>query len=137
MRKLILTLSLVLAASQSLAFEDALTYQATTEVITRMQQEAEMPARLALLNSYKDFLYNRLNTIELPDLDSTPDTDPRLEEYRSLTEFDGYVNLITMRQVTAQTCATTKTRIERSTSREGGVVPEAVEALRVLSALCK
>lgn len=137
MRQLILSFFLILAAAPALAFEDTLTYQATAEVITRMQQEAEMPARLALLNSYKDFLYNRLNTIEIPDLETTPDTDPRLEEYRSLTEFDGYINLISMRQVTAQTCASAKTRIERSTSREGGVVPEAVEALRVLSVLCK
>ncbi len=137
MRKLILSLTVFMAAIQSLAFDDNLTLQATNEVITRMQQEDDMSRRLALLNTYKDFLYNRLNTIEIPDLDSTPDTDPRLDEYRSLTEFDGYVNLINMRQVTNQSCVRTKTHIERSTSRDGGLVPEAVEALRILSALCR
>ncbi|MGE9743373.1 hypothetical protein [Bdellovibrio bacteriovorus] len=136
MRKLVMILAFVLAGNSAMAFQDLQTYRATDELINAMQLEGDTSVRLRQLESYKDFLYSRLNTIELPDIDTTPDTDPRLEEYRSLTEFDNYVALIRMRQVSAKSCNATKVHIENSTSRDGGVVPEAVEALKILSALC-
>ncbi|AHZ83467.1 hypothetical protein predicted by Glimmer/Critica [Bdellovibrio bacteriovorus HD100] len=129
-------LAFVLAGNSAMAFQDLQTYRATDELINAMQLEGDTSVRLRQLESYKDFLYSRLNTIELPDIDTTPETDPRLEEYRSLTEFDNYVALIRMRQVSAKSCNATKVHIENSTSRDGGVVPEAVEALKILSALC-
>lgn len=136
MRKLVMILAFVLAGNSAMAFQDLQTYRATDELINAMQLEGDTTVRLRHLESYKDFLYSRLNTIELPDIETTPDTDPRLEEYRSLTEFDNYVALIRMRQVSAKSCNSTKVHIENSTSRDGGVVPEAVEALKILSALC-
>ncbi|BEV69437.1 hypothetical protein AB1A81_14135 [Bdellovibrio bacteriovorus] len=136
MRKLVMILAFVLAGNSAMAFQDLQTYRATDELINAMQLEGDTSVRLRQLESYKDFLYSRLNTIELPDIDTTPETDPRLEEYRSLTEFDNYVALIRMRQVSAKSCNATKVHIENSTSRDGGVVPEAVEALKILSALC-
>ncbi|WP_374033855.1 hypothetical protein ACES2I_14555 [Bdellovibrio bacteriovorus] len=136
MRKLVMILAFVLAGNSAMAFQDLQTYRATDELINAMQLEGDTSVRLRQLESYKDFLYTRLNTIELPDIETTPDNDPRLEEYRSLTEFDNYVALIRMRQVSAKSCNATKVHIENSTSRDGGVVPEAVEALKILSALC-
>lgn len=136
MRKLIMIVTMILMSSSAWAFQDFETYQATDKLIERMQVETNLQRRLRIMDAYKNFLYQRLNTIEIPDLTETPDNDPRLEEYRSLTEFDNYVNLIRMRQVDAKTCTSTKMHIERSTSRDGGVVPEAVEALKILTALC-
>lgn len=135
MRQLVITLALVLSGFNASAFQDPETVQAAENLVSNMQQDSRED-RLSRLESFKEFLYTRLNTIEIPDLNTTSDFDPRIEEYRSLTEFDNYVNLITMRQVTSKACVSTKMHIENSTSPEGGVVPEAVEALKILSALC-
>lgn len=136
MRKLMMILTFLLSSNSALAFQDHLTFRAMDELTQTLQAERDGNMRLRHLESFKDFLYNRLNTIELPDIETTPDNDPRLEEYRSLTEFDSYVSLIRMRQISAKSCNSTKVHIEGTTSRDGGVVPEAVEALKVLSALC-
>ncbi|WII72941.1 hypothetical protein QJS83_03530 [Bdellovibrio sp. 22V] len=138
MRQLILALTLVLAAGSAHAFEDAMTIQVTGQLTLRLQQEADPQVRLQLLEKYKEFLFERLNTVELPeDLTSLPDNSPIIEEFRSLTEYDNYINLIRIKTLNERNCQLAKMRIENSTSREGGVVPEAVEALKVLNALCK
>ncbi|WP_253696375.1 hypothetical protein [Bdellovibrio bacteriovorus] len=135
MRKLILMVCL-LASQSSLAFTDSLTLQTADNLIAHLQRQDNVVARLQYLETYKQFLFDRLNTIEIPDLATTPDDHPALEEYRSLTEYDNYVNLIRMKDINASTCQRTRTRIENSTSRDGGLVPEAVEAMKILNALC-
>lgn len=136
MRQFLIYLSIILSAVSASAFQDPITLRASEELIEQMAQEMSPGRRLRQLEEFKDFLYNRLNTIELPDIATTPDEDPRLEEYRSLTEYDGYVNLIRMRDITAKNCMSTKVRIEKSTSRDGVLVPEASAALKILLALC-
>lgn len=137
MRQLLMILIVSLAANSVFAFQDAPTHQVTAQLLERMEKTDNKVQRLRDLEKYKDWIYQRLNSIELPEnFISLPDNSPILEEYRSLTEYDNYINLIRMKTVTEKDCAKTAKRIEGSTSREGGLVPEASDALRVLTALC-
>ncbi|KHD88255.1 MAG: hypothetical protein OM95_09965 [Bdellovibrio sp. ArHS] len=131
-------LMICLLTSQSvLAFTDSITVQAADNLIVHLQRQENPALRLRDLETFKQFLFQRLNTIEIPDVATTPEDDPAFEEYRSLTEYDNYINLIYMKDITSTSCGRMKIRITNATSREGEiVVPEAAEAMKVLAALC-
>lgn len=138
MRQFLIALSLLVATTSASAFHDSATITVTEKLMLHIEKMEDSQLRLKALEKYKDFLFERLNSIELPDnFMALSNDNPVIEEYRSLTEFDNYINLIRMKEVTAKDCQRTKMRIEASTSREGGMVPEAEVALKVLSALCR
>ncbi|MNT12919.1 hypothetical protein D3C72_1478670 [compost metagenome] len=82
---------------------------------------------------------------------SLSDNDPRIEEYSSLTEFSGYLNLIGPSKLVRHnspkfdpakaiealktTCRSARGEIVSNT--QGAEVPEAIEALKILNSLCK
>lgn len=137
MRQLLIILSLFFSCANVYSFQDPITASATNSLITKFQAEGSTIQRLQLLEQYKNFLFKRLNTISFPNLKDTEDSDPQLEEYRSLTEFDGYINLIEMDEITEKNCQNTITHIENAGRTENELAPEATKALGVLTALCQ
>ncbi len=139
MRQLTVALLSLLLGAQAFAFNDRVTVARVEQL--KQTLEAEAPQnRLAHLESFKDFLYNRLNSIELPeDILNTPDNDPRIEEYRSLTEFSGYVNLISAKQLSKASCGNINRDIINTANTQGSEsqASEALAALKILNSLCK
>ena len=137
MRQLTVAFLSLLLSTQAFAFRDQLTVQRISQL--KQTLEAEAPQnRLAHLEAFKDFMYKRLNTVELPeDILNTPDDDPRIEEYRSLTEFSGYVNLISGKTISAASCRSSRQDIVNTANTQGAEASEAVEALKILNSLCK
>lgn len=125
--------------AQAFAFSDRVTVVRVEQL--KQTLEAEAPQnRLAHLEGFKDFLFNRLNTIEMPeDILNTPDSDPRMEEFRSLTEFSGYVNLISAKQLSKASCGGIHRDIINTAQTQGteSQASEALAALKILSSLCK
>ncbi len=87
------------------AFKDEVTLTATSKLIQNFKVQTSPRARLWSLHSYKDFLFHRLNTIEIPNLESADLNDPQLEEYSSLTEYDTYIELINIKELNPKSCA--------------------------------
>lgn len=136
MRQLLTVMALFLSIENAYSFQDPYTKDETQKLIQGFQAQSYQQ-RVDSLQHYKNFLYNRLNRIELPDIDTTSDEDPRFAEYASLTEFDTNVDLIVNR-IGKTSCANIEHEINSKSSRSGDVVvDEATEAVRILSALCK
>ena len=137
MRQLTVAFLSVIFSVQALAFTDLTTVNRINQLKQRLEAEAPQN-RLVHLESFKDFLYKRLNTIEMPeDILNTPDTDPRMEEFRSLNEFNGYLNLISPKSVTVGSCRSIHQDIVNTVNTQGAEASEAVEAIKILSSLCK
>ena len=137
MRQLTIAFLSLFLSVQAFAFRDATTVSRVEQLKQRLEAEAPQN-RLVHLEKFKDFMYKRLNTIEMPeDILNTPDEDPRLEEFRSLTEFSGYVNLIAPKSVSATGCRSAHQDIVNTANTQGSEASEAVEALKILNSLCK
>jgi hypothetical protein len=137
MRQLTVAFLSVIFSVQAFAFHDVTTLSRIEQLKQRLETEAPQN-RLAQLEAFKDFMYRRLNTMPMPeDILNTPDDDPRIEEFRSLTEFSGYVNLIAPKAVTGASCRAARNDIVNSANTQGAEATEAVEALKILNSLCK
>lgn len=147
MRKLVMILACVMFASNAFAFKDPATVAATRELISRVQRQSTLQEKAATLESFKQFLFNRLNTIEMPenmdDVDAmAKSNDPRIEEFRSLTEFDTYVGMISIRKINGASCAAARNHIAASTGADqsqldrGEIGSEALMAQEIINAIC-
>ena len=125
-----------LVTLQAGAFQDRLTVTAVSQLKQGLESEPRQN-RLMRLEAFKDFMFKRLNTILPEDVLNIPDEDPRIEEYRSLTEFSGYVNMISPKELSSLTCRGTHRDLINAASTQGSEGTEAVEALKILTSLCK
>lgn len=136
MRQLLTIMALFLSIENAYSFQDPYIKSETEKLIQSFQSQSYQQ-RVDSLQHYKNLLYNRLNRIELPDIDTTSAEDPRFSEYASLTEFDTNVDLIVNR-IGKINCTNIAHEINSKSSRSGDVVvDEATEAIKILSALCK
>jgi hypothetical protein len=126
----------VLFVTSASAFQDLQTKSMAASVQSKILRTANTQDRLLLLSQYKDFLFQRLNSIELPAFEDLRYGDPLLEEYRSLTEYEGYISLIDMKDVNSKECYRNKVRLQNSAGKTTVLPSEAREALKMLDALC-
>lgn len=142
MRKLIFIFMCFTISTNALAFKDEATLAATRELISRLQQQTTVQEKAANLERFKKFLFNRLNTIDVPDITQNSLKDPRIEEYRSLTEFDTYVNMISIKKINASSCAAATAHIRAATGADMSAInsdqqgAEALMAQQIIEALC-
>ena len=138
MRQLMIAFLSLIFSFQAFAFNDPVTVGRIKQLKERLESEAPQN-RLAHLESFKGFMFKRLNSPDLMPEDalSIPDGDPRLEEYASLTEFSGYVNLISLKEVTYASCHSVHQDMANMVKTQGAETSEAVEAVKILGSLCK
>lgn len=143
MRKLITILSIFIMGQSAFAFRDSATISATRELIKELESKTSAAEKSSQLEKFKDFLFKRLNALEIPDLDSSSPDDPRIEEYRSLTEFDSYVGMIEVKNISAKNCAASlahlkaATGADQSSNQTLGLGEEAKLAEEIILSLCK
>ena len=134
MRKIILAIACTLVASQSFAFKDEAVVRGIETLKARLMLQQPQD-RVATMAKFQDFLYKRLNSIPLPeDILKAPANDPRLEEFKSLQEFEGYVQAIQLRPITAENC---QKKAVHFANVAKGAGPEAKEAYEILRFLCQ
>lgn len=138
MFKLIIS-TLLLVSLNAWAVSDAPTRKNTEAFIKALKQERTVDKKLELFSEFKDDLFNRIISFEIEKIENKNDifSIDQKEAFRSLNEFEGYLDLITIKTFSKEDCKSTKENIETSASKESGVVPEAVESLKILSALCE
>lgn len=154
MRQLTVAFLSFIFSIQAFAFNDTTTVDRINLLKQRLETDA-LEHRLEHLGIFKDFLYQRLNSDDLMPEDalSLSDNDPRIEEYRSLTEFSGYLNLIGPARVVRRnspkfdsakslealktTCRSARQDIVNAVNTQGAEASEAVEALKIVNSLCK
>ena len=138
MRKLMMVLACVLVTSNAFAFSDAATVNAVKDLIGRTRSQ-NLQEKSASLEQMKKFMFNRLNTIEMPE----DATDAQIEEYRSLTEFDTYLNMINVSKLNSTSCAANAAHIKASTGATeediaaGRIGSEAQVAEAIIAAFCQ
>jgi hypothetical protein len=138
MRQLTVIFLSLIFSFQAFAFHDPVTIGRIKQLKERLESEAPQN-RLAHFESFKRFMFKRLNSPDLMPEDSLsiPDGDPRLDEYASLTEFSGYVNLISPKEVTNASCHSVHQDLANTVKSQGEETPEAVEAVKIIGSLCK
>ncbi|MGZ3770783.1 MAG: hypothetical protein ACXVCP_19655 [Bdellovibrio sp.] len=137
MRQLLTVLAVMLVFQNAYSFQDKLIIDRTKDLLIEFDGSPQAE-RLQYLEQYKDFLYKRLNTINIPNLLNLPDNDPRLLEYGSLTEYDGYIDLINMQHITVESCHKAIKDIQANGSiGQGKLAAEARIAIKIVTALCK
>ncbi|GEM_PF-7130630 len=136
MRKLIMFIASVLLVNSANAFQDLQTKSMAATVQSKILRTSNTQDRLLLLSQYKDFLFQRLNSIELPAFEDLRYGDPLLEEYRSLTEYEGYISLIDLKDISSKECYRNKIRLQNSAGKTTVLPSEARDALKILESLC-
>lgn len=137
MRQLIKTLLTVALLSPSFgwAFTDPATLMAVEVAHQEMREARQFSTRMSSLAALRKLVNERLNTIDLPNPLSLPDNDPRIENFRSLNEFEGYLDLMITRRVSIGDCSQIAQNI-RSSSSKAQVAAEAQTALDLLKSAC-
>ena len=130
MRQLVLSLLIFSVFSQAYAFKDIVVLEKTRQLLKTIP-DVSVGVRLQKVEEFKNELYEQLNTMPIP---NTPEED---EEYASITEFSGYVNMIDTTSISKAKCDNTNREILMSSNSQGEVLPEAKLALHIVSALCK
>lgn len=136
MRQLILFIFTTMFLTSAFAFQDVQTQKMAIHVQMKMRQTSDSNERMLLLAQYRDFLFQRLNSIPLPEFEDLRYDDPVLEDYRSLTEYEGYISLIDLKNINSRECHRNKARLQNSVGRTPVQPPEAEEAIKILAALC-
>ena len=140
MRQLLILLSFVAATSSALAFQDVPVRQQMAKMAAQMPQQSEKD-RLASLQSFKDFVYNEMNTYQgLPDIMTATDaqlaepaTAARIKDFASLSEFSVYVDNIDITAINANTCLRAQMQIVGAANVEAADLgSEAKDALQIL-----
>lgn len=129
----------IIFATQANAFSDKQTLEQINNLRIKSAATQNMRERQILLENLKLFMFQKLSTMELPDLMTVSMQDPRIEEYRSLTEFDNYISMINVKNLNKENCANEANRIEAAQSNTEEVTRgvEAKLALLILGSLCK
>lgn len=136
MRQLILFIVSTMFLTSAFAFQDVQTQKMAIHVQMKIRQTSDSDERMLLLAQYRDFLFQRLNSIPLPEFEDLRYDDPALENYRSLTEYEGYISLINLKNINSRECHRNKVRLQNSAGRTPVQPLEAEEALKILAALC-
>lgn len=141
MRQLIKSLVavVVMVPSFSWALSDQMILNAYDRAQAQIVMSNSLEERVAKLEEFRHLVNLRLNSIDLPeDVLMAADNDPRIESFRSLNEFEGYLDLISMRKVHEQSCARAEVKVVASSAgkQEGYVSQEARMALDLLKTLC-
>jgi hypothetical protein len=142
MRKLILIIICLFTSLQTLAFKDVLTTTATQNLIRKLNGPLNKNEKFKTFKAFKVFLSHHLESFDLPDINLESSKDPEFEEYRSLTEFETYLDLI-QPQKNKINCLSNIDRINIAGStasfemNEKNAAPEARLAHEVVRALCK
>ncbi len=141
MHKLILIISFLLGSSTGWAFSDSATNTQLDRTIQALKLESRVDKKARHLEAFRNFLYQRLNTIDLALIEANPD------DFASLNEFYGFIGQIDGKELSATACRKTRDNMLRL-FRDNGLsqeaadqlptsqFPAATESLRLLNALC-
>lgn len=139
MRPLILAALLVFTFSAAHATPDAVTNQAISSLREKIAADKTPAGRVALLESFKDFLFARLQSIPIDETDAGKDAFARLNE------FESYVFMMKMEKLSQGECAAAYSRISTSSATNLNYENESqinqskpgIEALQLLKAVCQ
>ncbi|MFS4458137.1 hypothetical protein [Bdellovibrio sp. HCB2-146] len=129
MRQLIVALATFSVFFQASAFKDVVVHEKTRALVELLPQMSP-GQRTQKVEEFKNDLFELLNTMPIP---NTPEED---EEYASITEFSGYVNMIETTGLNKAKCDSMMRDIRLSTGSEE-VATEAKMAIHISAALCK
>lgn len=119
------------------ALNDAVTVREVSALKADLAAEANRDARLERLELFKDFLFNRLQTMPLPQNEAEKDA------FAELNEFEADVFMINMRSVSKTSCErawrkiTSANAVTDETVAASGLPSAARETLDILKALCR
>lgn len=130
--------TLLLISMNAWALSDQAFRKNIETFLVNLKQERTLQQKEQAFEKFQDELFDRINSFDVAVLEKDADIFDinELEDFRSLNELQGYLDLIVVKDLNSEGCKTTKDKIEASASKEGGVVPEAVEALKILASLC-
>ena len=139
MRPLILAVLLMFGAPSAFATTDAVTNQALATLKARLAADKTPAGRLALVESFKDFLFDRLQTVPLDE------SEAGKEAFARLNEIESYVFMMKFEKLSPAECAHAYSRISTSSATnldyesESQINPSkpGVEALQLLKAICQ
>lgn len=138
MRQLI-TKTLALAIfipSLAWSFTDPVTVMAVEVAHQEIQQATRFSTKMQAVFHLRKLVNERLNTIDIPNPLALQDNDPRLEDFRSLNEFEGYLDLMVGQRMNIKDCANIGANI-RSAAVSTQASSESKVALDLLKAVCK
>lgn len=104
MRQLKLIILGLVFTAKAFAFHDPKIFSTVSDVLKKLPLQTTIQERANTLDQLKESLFQKLSSIQLPNIDQMSESDPRLEEYRSLTEFDTYVEMIKSEDLTVKNC---------------------------------
>ena len=125
----------ILAPQLAWSFTDEATMMGIEVAKQEINQSEHFAVRMKALLALNDLVQERLVTIDASDFDVLPYNHPRIENYRSLTEFKGYLQSVVGQRSNVQDCPVLKSRIINAS--KGGVYAEGKIALDLLEAACR
>lgn len=139
MRAIGLLLLFSLSATAASAFTDPVTVQRTAAFKSSLRAEKDKAKRLELLEGFKDFLFDRLQTMDLPQ------TARQRADFAALNDFENNVFMFRFKTVDRASCVanwrkiTTANAIKReyNDASEITAAPSTKEALEILKLLCE
>lgn len=130
---------LIFTSLNALAFADTVTNEKTEILKLQLRSEPDKAKRLEIFENYRDFLFERLQTVELPK------TPSEREGFRELNEFEANIFMIRLDGVTKMACVMNAKKItianamNRNFKDESDIKlpPAALETLEILKAICE
>jgi hypothetical protein len=138
MRQLITKVLAVAIFIPSLAwsFSDPVTMMAVEVAHQEIQQATRFSTKMRSILHLRKLVNERLNTMDIPNPLLLANNDPRLEDFRSLNEFEGYLDLMVSQRVNADDCSRLAAQI-RMSAVNTRASSEAQVALDLLKAICQ
>ena len=129
---------LLMISGSAFALGDSVTVRKIAEFKSVLRAEKDKAKRLEQLEVFKDFLFDRLQTVELPD------SDQRRADFAELNEFESNIFLFRFKTVDTASCrlnwrrVTTANAIKRDYDDLSELVsaPSTREALEILKLIC-
>ena len=118
------------------SFSDPVTLMAVEVAHQEISQATQFSAKMQSVLHLRKLVNERLNTIDMPNPLTLADNDPRIENFRSLNEFEGYLDLMVGQRVNVRDCTKLATNIT-SAAVNTQASSEAQIALGLLKAVCK
>lgn len=138
MRSLILA-ALMVVSLNAFATTDGVTNQAIVSLKSQIAADKTPAGRIALVEKFKDFLFDRLQNVPIDETDAGKDAFARLNE------FESYIFMMKFQTLSQGECAHAYSRISTSSATNLNYENESqanpskpgVEALQLLKAICQ
>lgn len=130
---------LLLVSNAAFAFSDSVTNQKIVAFKSILRAEKDKSKRLEQLETFKDFLFDRMQAIELPK------NEKERADFAELNEFESNVFMFRFKIVDTETCrlnwrkVTTANAVKRDYNDIGELTsdPSTKEALEILKLICE